>query len=203
MIAPPGGPACGVVCTLGVPLRTSGLAILFALSLAVASAAADPEHAKARRWMAEAEQTTNPIRLLVLALNIRESLEKAMRAEPDDLEVRLDLVRFHVRAPRIAGGDMAEARRQAAWIATRDEALGQFANGYIAYREKSFGAARIAFRAAIEKADKPSTKALAMRWLGWLSQESQQWADAFAMFTALGDEHELRRTEGFCRCVRP
>jgi hypothetical protein len=153
--------------------------------------------------MAEAQQTTNPLRLFMLAVEIHESLDKAMLAEPENLEIRLDLVRFHVRTPRIAGGDMAEARRQAARIAERNEALGDFASGYIAYSEKAFGAARIAFRAAIDKADKPSTKELAMRWLGWLSQESQQWPDAFAMFTALGDEHELRRTEEFCRCVRP
>jgi hypothetical protein len=153
--------------------------------------------------MAEVERTTNPVRLLMLALDIKESLEKALAAEPDNVDVHLDLVRFHVTTPRIAGGDIKEAHAHAAEIARRDEALGHFARGYIAYREKAFGAARLSFKAAIDRADKPTTKALAMRWLGWLSQESQQWDTAFEMWTALGDEHELRRTEQFCRCVRP
>jgi len=182
-------------------LRTSVVAGVFAVFLALASAGQSGEHAKARKAMAEAERTNNPVRLLMLALDIRRSLDKALAADPNDVEVRLDLVRFHVNTPRIAGGDMAEARSQATEIAKRDEALGHFAKGYIAYRgEKAYGAARLAFRAAIERAEKPATKALAMRWLGWLSQESQQWQTAFEMWEALGDEREVKRTEEFCRC---
>ncbi len=180
------------------------VAAVFAVLLALASAGQSGEHAKARKAMAEAERTNNPVRLLVLAFDIRKSLDKALAGDPDNVEVRLDFVRFHVNTPRIAGGDMSEARAHAAEIAKRDEALGHFAKGYIAYRgEKAYGAARLAFRAAIERADKPATKALAMRWMGWLSQETQQWQTAFEMWEALGDEHEIKRTEGFCRCVRP
>src|SRR5688572_23124211 len=172
MIAPPGGPACGVVCTLGVALRTSLVAAVFAIFLPLAAAGQNPDHARARRAMAEAQRTANPVRLLMLALDIRKSLDKALAAAPNDPEVRLDLVRFVVNTPRIAGGDIKEARLHAAEISKRDEALGHFARGYIAYRaDKAFGAARLAFRAALERADKPTTKALVMRWMGWLSQE--------------------------------
>ena len=179
------------------------VAAVFALFFALASAGENAEHAKARQWMAEVERTTNPVRLLMLALDIKEALDKALIAEPNNVDVRLDLVRYYVTTPRIAGGSMKEARAQAKEIARRDEALGQFAKGYIAYREKAYGPARIAFRAAIARTDKPTTKALAMRWLGWLSQETQQWQTAFELFGALGDEHELKRTEEFCRCARP
>ena len=138
----------------------------------------------------------------MLAFDIKEALGRALAAEPDNVEVHLDLVRFHVTAPRIAGGDMKYARAHAAEIAKRDEALGHFAKGYIAYRgDEAYGAARIAFRAAIERTDKPATKALAMRWMGWLSQETQQWQTAFEMFEALGDQHEIKRTEEFCKCL--
>ena len=178
------------------------VAAVFAVLVAVASASQTGEHAKARKAMAEAERTTNPVRLLMLALEIRKSLDKALAGDPDSVEVRLDFVRFHVNTPRIAGGDIAEARVHAAEIARRDEALGHFAKGYIAYRgEKAYGAARLAFRAAIAHADQPTTKALAMRWMGWLSQETQQWQTAFEMFEALGDEHELKRTQEFCKCL--
>jgi hypothetical protein len=133
----------------------------------------------------------------MLALDIRKELDAALAENADDVEVRLDLVRFFVVTPRIAGGDLAEARRQAAEIARRDAPLGHFARGYIAYREKEYGPARIAFR---EAAKTPSRRLLAMRWLGWLSQETQQWDDAFAAFEELGDQYEIARTASFCRC---
>ena len=66
--------------------------------------------------MAEAQQTTNPIRLLMLGMQIRESLENAAALDPENVQVRLDLVRFHVASPRIIGGSLAEARSQAAEI---------------------------------------------------------------------------------------
>lgn len=150
--------------------------------------------------MAKAEQSANPVELLVLALDIRKALANALKADPDDVEVRLDLVRFHTSTPRIAGGDPAEARAQAAEIAKRDAALGHFARGYIAYRDKRYGTARQELKAAVEGASNPTRKALAMRWLGWLSQETRQWETAFAMFEALGDDYEIGRTAAFCRC---
>lgn len=181
---------------------------VFAGLLAVASAAqpvTHQEHANARRWMAEAEATTNPVRLLVLAMDIRKALDKALAAEPNNVEVRLDLLRFHAVTPRIAGGDMAEARRQAAEIARLDPPSGHFARGYLAYREKELATARKELREAVAKISSPATKALAAKWLGWLSQETQQWTEAFAMFESIRAAdatglYEIGRTAAFCRC---
>jgi tetratricopeptide (TPR) repeat protein len=155
--------------------------------------------------MAEAEQTSNPVKLLMLALDIRKSLDKALEASPNDAEVRLDLVRFHAVTPRIAGGDPAEARLHAEALAKLDPPLGQFAAGYLAYKDKQYGPARRAFRTALESADKPTTKALTAKWLGWLSQETQQWATAFEMFELLRVSdpaalYEIGRTAAFCGC---
>ncbi|HEX8617677.1 MAG TPA: hypothetical protein VF911_08860 [Thermoanaerobaculia bacterium] len=138
----------------------------------------------------------------MLALDIRKELDAAIAANADNVEARLDLVRFFVMTPRIAGGDLGAARAQVKEIARRDPARGHFARGYIAYRGKDFGVARLELREAIRLGD-AATRRLAMQWLGWLSQESQQWNDAFAIFTELGDEQELVRTETFCRCTRP
>ena len=149
--------------------------------------------------MSEAQQTSNPVRLLMLAMRIREALEAARAAEPDNVEVRLDLVRFYTVTPPIAGGGVEHARAEAAEIAKRDVALGHFARGYIEYREKNFGIARSELREAI-RIGNASTRALATRWLGWLSQESQQWDDAFAAFEELGDLYEIGRTAVFCSC---
>ncbi len=155
--------------------------------------------------MTDAEQTTNPVRLLVMALDIRKALEKALAAEPDNVEVRLDLMRFHAATPRIAGGDGAEAKRQAVEIARLDPAAGHFARGYLAYKEKEYPTARKELREAVGGASNPTVKVQAAKWLGWLSQETQQWTEAFAMFESLRGAdpsglYEIGRTAAFCGC---
>jgi tetratricopeptide (TPR) repeat protein len=189
-----------VVCIGEEHLRTSLLILLFATRLTAGSA----EHEEARRWMAEVRRTTNPIRLLVLIPKIQTSLEAALAKEPDNVEVHLDLVRFHVMAPKILGGDIQEARAHAAEIARHDVPLGHFARGYIDYREKQYGPARHELRDAL-RLGTGSTRTLAMKWLGWLSQETQQWDEAFGMFEELRASdasalYEIGRTAVFCEC---
>lgn len=189
--------------TLRVRLTTFVAAVVFATSV---FAAPGEKHRQARRWMEEAQQTSNPIRLLTLALDIKKALDAALAEAPEDVEVHLDLVRFHVMTPRIAGGSMDEARAHAAEIARRDAPLGHFARGYIAYREKQFGVARTELREAIRSGN-AATKTLALKWLGWLSQESYQWDDAFAAFEQLRPTdvtalYEIARTSIFCSCRR-
>lgn len=137
----------------------------------------------------------------MLGFDIKESLDKALKLDPDNVQVRLDLVRFHVTSPVIVGGDEDEARTHAAEIAKRDAPLGAFARGYIAYKaKKEYGPARLALREAVRTAKDPATKTLAMQWLGWLSQETQQWDEAFAIFDELRDSFEIGRTAAFCAC---
>lgn len=182
-------------------MRTAFAAIVFA-SLHFATPDA---HLKARKAMEEAKQTANPVRLLVLAMQIRDSLEEALRANPENVQVRLDLVRFYMTAPGLIGGDHGNARAEAEEIAKRDAALGTFARGYIFYRRKEYGAGRLELREAVRMAKDPATKALAQKWLGWLSQETQEWDEAFAMFEALRASdatatYEIARTSVFCSC---
>lgn len=174
--------------------------MLFTARLTAASA----EHDEARRWMAEAQRTTNPVRLLVLIPKIHSSLEGALAREPDNLEVRLDLVRFYTVTPSLLGGDLDRARAQVVEIARRDAALGHFARGYLAYREKQYGPARHELRDAM-KVGNASTRALAAKWLAWLSQETQQWDEAFAVLEELRTSdpsalYEIGRTAQFCSC---
>lgn len=136
----------------------------------------------ARSYAAEAKTSANPMRLLVIGWKSGDELETAVRLDPSSLEARLDLVRYYVLAPRVVGGSDAKARAQAAEIAQRDAALGAFAEGYIAYRRKEYGPARIRFREAVRLATTRETKVLALTWLGYLSQETQQYDDAFAAF---------------------
>lgn len=160
--------------------------------------------------MAEAKATTNAVHLFTLGWSIGEELEAAVKLDPDLVDARVDLVRFYVMSPRIVGGSMEKAKKQAKEVARRDVALGHFVNGYIAYREKQYGRGRIDLREAARLAKSTEHRTLALTWLGWLSQESQQWADAFAAWEqvlALDPKqtnalYEIGRTASFCKCER-
>lgn len=136
----------------------------------------------ARSYAAEAKASANVVRLLSIGWNSGTELETAVRLDPNSLDARLDLLRYYVLAPRLVGGSDAKARAQAAEIAKRDAALGAFADGYIEYRHKDYGPARNHFREAVKLAASRDTKVLALTWLGYLSQETQQYDDAFAAF---------------------
>lgn len=136
----------------------------------------------ARSYAAEAKKSANVMRLVSIGWNAGTELETAVRLDPNSLDARLDLLRYDVMAPAIVGGSYAKAREQAEEIAKRDAALGAFADGYIAYRHKDYGLGRNRLRDAVRLASKRETKVLALTWLGYLSQETQQYDEAFASF---------------------
>jgi tetratricopeptide (TPR) repeat protein len=158
----------------------------------------------ARSYVAEAKQTSNAVRLLVLGWKIGPELETALQLDPSRNDARLDLVRYYTLAPRVVGGSPRKAREEAGEIAKRDAALGAYARGYVAYRSKEYGPARIAFEEAA-KSDVTSTKVLALMWLGYLSQETQQYDAAFDAFekvlaadpTHIAAWYEIGRTAVF------
>lgn len=164
------------------PMRTACVCILFvSLAAGATNRVSEQEHRRARSLMEQVEDTANPFRLLTLGVQIKNALDTALAHDPDNIEVRLDLVRFYVVAPRIIGGGADEARAEAAEIARRDAPAGFFARGYIAYREKEYGDARGELREAVRNARDEASRARAAMWLGWLSQEMQQYDEAFAM----------------------
>src|SRR6266851_280031 len=112
----------------------SVFAIVWMGSGVTANTVAEDHYRLARGYMEEAKQTSNAVRLLYLGWMIGEELENAVRLDPAMVDARLDLVRFYVMAPRIVGGGVPKARRQAREIARRSPALGAFAWGYIEYR---------------------------------------------------------------------
>ncbi len=147
------------------------------------------------------------MRLAYVGWNIGEELQAALSLDPSRGDARLDLIRYYERTPRILGGSTAKAREQAAELARRDAARGAFADGYIAYREKEYGSARLSLRAAVMLAKDDETRIMALTWLGWLSQETQQYDAAFAAFDrilAIDPKHgpalyEIGRTAVFSR----
>ncbi len=143
---------------------------------------ADLHYLLARSYTLEAKQSTNAMRLAYVGWNVGEELQAALSLDPSRNDARLDLIRYYERTPRILGGSTANAREQAAELARREAARGAFADGYIAYREKEYGPARLSLRAAVTLARDDETRLMALTWLGWLSQETQQYDDAFAAF---------------------
>ena len=164
---------------------------------------------RARGYIAEAGTTADPLRLISLAWKTRDELDAALKLDPGLLDARVDLVRFHVMTPRVLGGRVAEAREQARELARRDPALGHWAAGYLAYRvDKNLPRAARELRIAAASAKRPADRILALTWLGWLSQETQQWQEAFAAWQTILtiDAHqpeplyEIGRTSSFCHC---
>ncbi|HEX7192013.1 MAG TPA: hypothetical protein VF381_10635 [Thermoanaerobaculia bacterium] len=161
----------------------------------------------ARQAMAEAKLTSNPVELAILSWKIERELQETIHLDAANLDARLDLIRYYTVAPRIIGGSAAKAREQAREIDKRDRALGAFANGYLDYHDKAYGPARLKLREAVRLAGDAKTKVLALTWLGWLSQETQQYDDAFRAWDevlATDPAHveamyEIGRTAAFAR----
>ncbi len=162
----------------------------------------------ARSYTAEAKRSSNAVRLAFLGWNIGTELEEAVRLDPKLLDARVRLVQYYAMTPRIVGGSNTKAKQQARELAKRDPALGAWAEGYLAYRAKQFGVARTKLQKAVAAARDAKTKLLALTWLGWLSQESQQYDTAFATFdnmlttdpAATQALYEIGRTAQFCHC---
>lgn len=197
-----------------VSMRTAVLAAVFALLTHDAEAwGSSPEVAEShyRRAVALREAiaaTNNTLRIAMLGLDMRDALDRALEADPEHVPARIERVRFLLNAPAVVGGGRDRAIAEAAEIAVRDAAAGSFARGYITYREKQFGVARRELRAAAEGATTPFLRDEALTWLGWLSQESQQWDEAFATWERLLEMnpsradalYEIGRTAVFCEC---
>jgi tetratricopeptide (TPR) repeat protein len=162
----------------------------------------------ARSYTAEAKATTNAVRLLALAWDVGEELELAVQLDPDLLDARVRLVQYYEMTPRVVGGSSRKAREAARELAERDAPLGLWAHGYLAYRAKQYGPARVSLRAAAASARDAQTKVQALMWLGWLSQETRQYEEAFATWrsilsvdaTQTAAWYEIGRTASFCRC---
>jgi len=177
------------------------------------AAALAPKRAEYHDWLArsytlEAKQTMNAVRLAYLGWNIGTELEEALRLDPALNDVRVRLIEYYTMTPRVVGGSPAKARQQARELAKRDAALGAWAEGYLAYRARQYGPARKGLQKAVANARDAKSKLLALTWLGWLSQETQQYETAFATFdnmlttdpTATQALYEIGRTSQFCHC---
>lgn len=146
----------------------------------------DPDAADAHWWLgrAYARQATRAGKLqqLSLARKIRASFDRAVALAPDNVEARADLMRFHLVAPGIAGGDRAVASAQAKEIARRSPWRGRLAEGALAERTKDGARAEREYRAAIALAPDSADAYVA---LGGMLERSGKHAEAIALYDGL------------------
>ncbi len=77
-------------------------------------------HLKLAAAYGAAAQEASVLRQAGLARKVKSELERAARLDPSLVEARVGLIRYHLRAPGIMGGDKEEAERQAEVVARLD-----------------------------------------------------------------------------------
>ena len=144
-----------------------------------------PENAQAHYWLGNAYgQRLGEVGILrqaVMAPKLRDAFLRALELDPAIHEARLNLMEYYLQAPEFAGGSVAKARAQAAELARRDPPRGHYARGRLATHEGDAAAATKAYVAAY--AARPENKAYRLA-AGLAYQQAQQWAEAFALFSA-------------------
>lgn len=116
-----------------------------------------PDHELAQWWYARvclrrAQREANPFAALGLAKRGREAFEAVRRLNPANVQARLELMRFHLRAPGVAGGSLETAETLAREIAALEPYLGQFAQALLHLRRERPDDALLALTAAWEAA---------------------------------------------------
>ncbi|MEM7354040.1 MAG: tetratricopeptide repeat protein, partial [Acidobacteriota bacterium] len=141
--------------------------------------ALDPKASAYPFWLAEAIvvriEEVSFFSKLGLARRMRAAYEKAVELDPENLEARISVARYHSEAPAIAGGSAEQAETQLAEIRRRDPALAHVAEGLIHEQLKRPEEAALAFEAAVE-VDPESI--VGWRELGYYYQRTDRWDDA-------------------------
>lgn len=175
--------------------------------------AIQPGDAAAHLWLArsysgEMRKTMNGFKFLMLGWKIGPEIQKSLRLDPGNLDARMDLIRYYVSTSAILGGSRGKALREVEALGARDPAYGRFARGFVEFRLTNYPAAEREFESAAAApaggtATANGVRRLALTWLGYLCQQTEQYGKAFAAFEALdglGDataKYEIGRTAAF------
>ena len=116
---------------------------------------------------------------LGIANRIRAAYEKAVELDPDNIEARVAVARYHSEAPVIAGGNPATAQQQLDEIGRRDPALGHVTRALIHERLDRPEEAEAELEMAVS-VDPEST--IAWRETGLFHQRRQRWEMAQRAF---------------------
>jgi tetratricopeptide (TPR) repeat protein len=117
-----------------------------------------------------------------LAKKCKAAWDKAVVLDPNNLDVREDLIQYYLRAPGFMGGSVPKAREQAAEIKKRDAVRGALSTVTVHLHQKENAAAEKELAEAIRKAPADPRPRYT---LGALQQEGKRWNDAFETFEAV------------------
>ena len=151
---------------------------------------AEPRVAEHHRWLgrayAQGALHASLLRRASLAGKIRSAFERAVELDPRSVEARMDLLRFYVAAPGIAGGSVRRAREQAEAIARLDAVPGHLARGIVAEKENDDPRAEREYRTALAIDENSAAPLYA---LGAMYQRKGRHAEAFEVYEQLRASH--------------
>ena len=114
-----------------------------------------PDDAAAHEALSEVygERTSKASMLKVMGLagKFRREAEAAVRLDPKQIDARLGLMEFHIRAPGIAGGDKKKALAYAQEIGAIDASRGELALARYCEETKDTNQVEAHYRAAVAK----------------------------------------------------
>ncbi len=150
------------------------------------AAALDPRSAETQVWLGRAygekAMRAKVLSQASLAGKVRRAFARAVELDPANLDARMALVEYYVRAPGIMGGSMAKARAQAAAIRERDPLRGYQAFGRIAENGKKWDEALAEYDRAAR--DFPARKEPFI-WRANLAAQRKDYARAFEILEEL------------------
>ncbi len=114
-----------------------------------------------------------------LAIQSRQSLEKAVALDPDNVGAHSDLAAYYQAAPSIMGGGLEKARAQVEEIRKRDPYMGKVRAGDLLQDDGHLAESEQAYLAA---ASLDGRRTEAHDRLGSLYQESKRYPQAFAQW---------------------
>jgi tetratricopeptide (TPR) repeat protein len=112
-----------------------------------------------------------------LAKKTRNTFQRAVDLDPDNLEARESLVEFYLQAPGIVGGSVSKANAEAAEIGKRNPTRGAIARGRILEKNKQYAEAEQLYRSGLANERKSATVRL-----GSLYQSQSDWEKMFTLF---------------------
>jgi tetratricopeptide (TPR) repeat protein len=127
----------------------------------------------------EQAQKANVLTRMSWAGKCRGTWERALVIDPQNLDIRFNLIQYYAMAPGIAGGGIGKAKDQANAIVALDGVRGEIAWGNIARAEKQLGEAERHYRNAADR-DATGTRGPVALASFYVSQK--RWKDARAVF---------------------
>lgn len=118
--------------------------------------AADPRDSNRVLWLARSygrwAEVSNPFSAMGHASKARQSFERAVQLNPQNIEALNDLLEYYLEAPGFLGGGFDKARKVAQRIGEIDPAEGHWAQAKLNEKHREFGQAEAQLRRAIELA---------------------------------------------------